>query len=108
ALRDGEGSRSRIAAELERLVPAPGPKLVALLRDTTSTVRFWGATLLRPSPDPADATLIELTWDSDPNVRAAAVETLGTRHGSNVGPALSPRLDDREWLVSCHGDRAVR
>ena len=107
ALRDGEGSRSRIAAELERLVPAPGPKLVALLRDNNSTVRFWGATLLRPYPDTADATLIELTWDSDPNVRAAAVETLGTRHGSNVETALSARLDDSEWFVRVHAARAV-
>ena len=107
ALRDGDGARSRIASELERLAPAPGPKLVALLRDRNSVVRFWGATLLRPYPDLAEATLIELTWDSDPNVRAAAVETLGTRHGSAVETALSARLDDSEWFVRVHAARAV-
>ena len=107
ALRDGNGSRSRIASELERLAPAPGPKLLPLLRNHDATVRFWGATLLRPYPDLADATLIELTWDSDANVRAAAVETLGTRHGSAVETALSARLDDSEWFVRVHAARAV-
>jgi HEAT repeat protein len=107
ALRRGEGSRSRIASELERLAPAPGPKLVPLLREGSPAVRFWGATLLRPYPELASSALIELTWDSDPNVRAAAVETLGTRGGSAVATALSARLDDREWFVRVHAARAV-
>lgn len=107
ALRDGNSSRSRIASELERLAPAPGPKLAALLRDRDPMVRFWGATLLRPYPELGDGTLIELTWDSNPNVRAAAVETLGTRHGRAVGTALSARLDDNEWFVRVHAARAV-
>ena len=107
ALRRGEGSRSRIASELERLAPMPGPKLTPLLRDGDPAVRFWGATLLRPYPDLAEPTLIELTWDSDPNVRAAAVETLGTRSGQAVATALSARLGDREWFVRVHAARAV-
>jgi hypothetical protein len=107
ALRDGDGARSRIASELERLAPAPGPKLVPLLRNRNPVVRFWGATLLRPYPDLGDATLIELTWDSDPNVRAAAVETLGTRQGPAIETALSARLDDSEWFVRVHAARAV-
>ena len=107
ALRDGEGARSRIASELERLAPAPGPKLVTMLRSRDAVIRFWGATLLRPYPDLAEATLIELTWDSDSNVRAAAVETLGTRHGPAVEAALSARLDDSEWFVRVHAARAV-
>jgi HEAT repeats len=107
ALRNGDGSRSRIASELERLAPAPGPKLVALLRSRDPVIRFWGATLLRLYPDLGETTLIELTWDSDPNVRAATVETLGTRHGSGVETALSARLDDSEWFVRVHAARAV-
>jgi HEAT repeat protein len=107
ALRDGEGSRSRIASELERLAPAPGPRLLPLLRHGDPVVRFWGATLLRPYPELGEPTLIELTWDSDPNVRAAAVETLGTRHGRAVETALSARLDDSEWFVRVHAARAV-
>ena len=107
ALRRGHGQRSRVAAELERLVPAPGVKLLPLLRDWNPVVRFWGATLLRPYPELGEATLIDLTWDPDPNVRAASVETLGTRSGSAVGAALLARLDDSEWFVRVHAARAA-
>lgn len=107
ALRRGQGQRSRVAAELERLAPRPAAQLLALLRDWNPTVRFWGATLLRPYPELGSATLIELTRDADPNVRAAAVETLGTRSGDGVGVALLARLDDSEWFVRVHAARAA-
>lgn len=106
-LRRGEGQRSRIAAELERLAPAPGERLLPLLRDWNPSVRFWGATLLRPYPKLGEDTLIALTWDPDPNVRAAAVETLGTRAGTAVSAALVARLDDGEWFVRVHAARAA-
>jgi HEAT repeat protein len=96
-----------VAAELERLAPLPGAQLLTLLRDWNPTVRFWGATLLRPYPELGGGTLIELTWDPDPNVRAAAVETLGTRSGHGVGVALLARLDDTEWFVRVHAARAA-
>lgn len=107
ALRRGSGSRSRVAAELEELAPAPRDHVLPLLRDWDPTVRFWGATLLHAYPELGEATLIELTWDPDPNVRAAAVETLGTRTGDNVGTALVARLDDSEWFVRVHAARAA-
>jgi HEAT repeat protein len=107
ALREGVGSRSRIAAELERLRPAPGPRLVPLLRDWNPAVRFWGATLLGPYPDLAESSLIALTWDPDPNVRAAAVETLGGHTGRDVRSAVLARLDDSEWFVRVHAARAA-
>jgi HEAT repeat protein len=106
-LRRSPRQRSRAAAELERLVPAPGRKLLPLLREWDPGLRFWGATLLRPYPELGDATLIELTWDADPNVRAAAVETLGTRSGNAVGAALVSRIDDSEWFVRVHAARAA-
>jgi HEAT repeat protein len=107
ALRRGRSLRSRVASELERLAPAPGTKLLPLLRDWDPVVRFWGATLLQPYPELGEATLIDLTWDPDPNVRAAAVETLGTRTGREVGPALLARVDDSEWFVRVHAARAA-
>ena len=107
ALRRGSGSRSRVAAALEELAPSPGARLVSLLYDGNPAVRFWGATLLHAYPQLAESTLIQLTWDRDPNVRAAAVETLGTRHGKDVGTALAARLDDTEWFVRVHAARAA-
>ncbi len=107
ALQRGEGPRSRIAAELERLAPAPGEKLLPLLFDWSPDVRFWAATLLRPYPRLGEPELVELTWDPDPNVRAAAVETLGSRSGSVVEAALLARLDDSEWFVRVHAARAA-
>jgi HEAT repeat protein len=107
ALRRGHSQRSRVASELERLAPAPGAKLLPLLRDWNPVVRFWAATLLQPYPELGEATLIDLTWDPDPNVRAAAVETLGTRSGPAVGAALLARVDDSEWFVRVHAARAA-
>jgi HEAT repeat protein len=106
-LRGGRGSRSRVAAALEELAPVPGDRLVSLLGDWNPEVRFWGAALLHAYPELGERTLIELTWDQDPNVRAAAVETLGTRHGKDVGTALVARLDDSEWFVRVHAARAA-
>lgn len=107
ALRREYGPRSRIAAELEGLAPAPRERLLPLLRDWNPAVRFWGATLLGPYPSLGESALIELTWDADPNVRAAAAETLGTRSGPSVGAALLARLDDSEWFVRVHAARAA-
>jgi len=107
ALRRGRGPRSRVAAELEALAPMPGARLVPLLRDWNPSVRFWGATLLARYPDLAEPTLIALTWDPDPNVRAAAIETLGTRSSDEVGTALVAALDDPEWFVRVHAARAA-
>ena len=107
ALKMGCGPRSRIATEIERLAPAPGPKLVPLLRSRNPSVRFWAATLLRPYPELAGDRLVALTWDVDANVRAAAAETLATRTGPEVGTALLACLEDSEWFVRAHAARAV-
>ncbi|MDQ3122508.1 MAG: HEAT repeat domain-containing protein [Actinomycetota bacterium] len=107
ALREGSAPRSRIAAQLERLAPVPGPRFVPLLRHPHPAVRFWAATLLEPYPELGREGLIALMWDPDPNVRAAAVETLGGRSGSAVGAATLARLDDPAWFVRVHAARAA-
>lgn len=107
ALRHGHGQRSRIAAELEALAPAPGDRLLPLLRDWNPAVRFWGANLLSRYPDLGESTLIALTWDPDPNVRAAAAETLGGRSGPDVGAAVLHLVEDTEWFVRVHAARAA-
>jgi HEAT repeat protein len=107
ALRDGRASRSRIAAQLERLAPAPGVHLLHLLRDPDPVVRFWGATLLGPYEGFGDDALVALTRDVDPDVRAAAAEALATRSGSEVKEAVLRLLDDPAWFVRVHAARAA-
>ena len=107
ALREGSAARSRIAAELEHLAPAPGARLLPLLSDRDPAVRFWGATLLGPYPALGETGLIALTWDSDANVRAAAIETLGGRSGHAVAAATLALLDDPLWFVRVHAARSA-
>jgi HEAT repeat protein len=107
AMCRGTCSRSRLASALEALAPAAGERLVPLLRDTQPAVRFWAATLLQSYPDLGESALIELTWDQDPNVRAAVVETLGTRSGAAIEKAVVARLDDSAWFVRVHAARAA-
>jgi len=107
ALRAGHVPRSRVAAQLERLAPLPGARLLALLHDPDPAVRFWGATLLAPYPDLGQSSLLELTRDPDPNVRAAAVETLGVRDDATAGPAILALLQDPVWFVRVHAARSA-
>jgi HEAT repeat protein len=107
ALREGRVPRSRVAAQLERLAPLPGARLVPLLRDSDPAVRFWGATLLAPYPGLADARLVMLAHDRDPNVRAAAVETLGVRDTDSARAAILASIDDPVWYVRVHAARSA-
>jgi HEAT repeat protein len=107
AMRDGQAPRSRIAAQLERLAPRPGARLLALLGDPDPVVRFWGATLLAPYPDLGQSSLVGLTRDGDANVRAAAVETLGDRGGPGVAEATLALLEDPAWFVRVHAARSA-
>jgi len=107
ALREERAPRSRIAAQLERLAPLPRAGLLPLLRDKDPAVRFWGATLLAPYRELGDASLVLLTEDSDPNVRAAAVETLGDRSGDAAAAATLALLHDPAWFVRVHAARSA-
>ncbi len=107
AMHEEHAPRSRIAAQLERLAPRPGARLLALLADPDPVVRFWGATLLAPYPDLGQAGLLGLTRDVDPNVRAAAVETLGGRGGPGVAEATLSLLVDPAWFVRVHAARSA-
>jgi len=107
ALRRGVYYRSRVAAQLERLAPAPGPLLVPLLDDDDPGVRFWAATLLAPYPTLATPALVARTADVDANVRAAAVETLAGRSGRRPLAAAIRLLEDPKWFVRVHAARAV-
>jgi len=107
ALRDDLYSRSRIAAQLERLAPNVGHLLVPLLDDARAPVRFWAATLLARYPSLAVDRLIACTQDGDANVRAAALEALGASGQASTLPAALRLLDDPAWFVRAHACRAV-
>lgn len=107
ALQRGVYFRSRVAAQLERLAPAPGPLLVPLLDDLDPAVRFWAATLLAPYPKLGTPALVARAADADANVRAAAVETLAGRRGKRPLAAALRLLQDPEWFVRVHAARAV-
>jgi HEAT repeat protein len=107
ALQRGVYQRSRVAAQLERLAPMPGPLLAALLDDRDPAVRFWAATLLAPYPGLATPALVARTQDDDANVRAAAVETLAGRRGQPPRGSARRQVEGPEWFVRVHAARAV-
>jgi HEAT repeat protein len=107
ALIAGTHPRSRVATQLEPLTLRIGPQLVELLDHGDPSVRFWGATLLSGCPGLALDRLVALTGDTDANVRAAAVESIGDR-GETAGlDAVRVRLDDDVWFVRVHACRAA-
>ena len=73
--RPARAARARAGNEVRSAPSRPASGGPVLGRDACS----------RPIRSSARATLVALTWDPDPNVRAAAVETLGNRSGSAVG-----------------------
>ena len=104
----GPGARApESPPQLEQLAPLPGARLVPLLRDSDPAVRFWGATLLAPYPGLADGRLVMLAHDRDPNVRAAAVETLGVRDTDSARAAILASIDDPVWYVRVHAARSA-
>ena len=106
-LCEGRVPRSRVASQLEQLAPLPGARLLPLLRDSDPAVRFWGATLLAPYPGLADGRLVMMAHDRDPNVRAAAVETLGVRDTDSARAAILASIDDPVWYVRVHAARSA-
>jgi HEAT repeat protein len=107
ALREGRVSRSRVASQIERLFPIPGAHLLPLVHDPDPSVRFWGATLLAPYVGIGQASIVALTRDPDANVRAAAVETLGSRGGDGADKAVLALLVDPAWFVRVHAARSA-
>ncbi len=87
--------------------PVPGRGSFRFCAHPHPAVRFWAATLLGPYPELGREGLIALTWDPDPNVRAAAVETLGSRSGNAVGAATA-RAAGRPRVVRAGARRARR
>ena len=91
------------AAELVRKGPGEARKLIALLGDKDSAVRYWAATgLLVLGDDARDATdpLVRASGDDAPNVRFAAAEALCRLGRASRGvPVLIEGLKSRDQRV---------
>jgi HEAT repeat protein len=109
ALQRGFYSRSRIATQIDRLSVSVSHLLLPLLRDPLPDVRFWAATLLEKYAGSAriNHELASAAHDENPNVRKAAVETLGKAGGPYATEAALDRLDDPVWYVRAHAARAL-
>jgi HEAT repeat protein len=101
------GEPVRVAAQLDRLAPVAGARLIPLLGHPSDLVRFCATRLVVRYPALARRHLPALTHDRSPNVRAAALETL---RASGSGEALrcSLRLlDDPSARVRAGACRAA-
>ena len=108
ALASAPAHASRIAVYLDQSAIPIGEELAELLNHEHAVVRQWAATLLSRYPDAVDESrLAWLTNDIDPNVRKAAVQTLG-RVGTGQAAACAVHLlNDRVPFVRAHAARAI-
>jgi HEAT repeat protein len=107
ALAECVESPVRVVAQLDRLAPRPGRRLLPLLGHPEAVVRFYAVRLLVRYPSLAHAHVPDLTRDRSPNVRAAALETLrAVASGEGLRCALQ-LLEDPHPLVRAHATRSA-
>jgi len=76
ALAEASENPVRVAGELDRLAPRPGPRLAPLVAHPNPVVRAYAVRLLSRYPALAEQHIPACTSDPSPNVRGAALETL--------------------------------
>jgi len=107
ALMDGTDTPVRVATQLARLAPRPGPRLVALLDHPDEVVRFWSARLIAVQGGPPHARIAELTHDPSPRVRAAALAALRATADPDALRSALELLADDVAPVRAHACRAT-
>jgi len=94
------------AADLVGRGAAARAKLIAMLADPDSAMRYWaavGLAVLGTEAGPAAASLMPLLEDPAPNVRLAAAEALARLdHASEALPAIVEALEDDDGWVRLH------
>jgi HEAT repeat protein len=101
-LADGVDNPMRVVAQLDRLAPRLGRRLVPLLGHPRDVVRFAAVRLLAPYPGLATRHAPALTSDPSANVRAAALETLRAAPSSEALRCALRLLDDPHPRVRAH------
>jgi len=97
----------KVATELDRLAPRPGPRLPPLLGHPSSTVRFYAVRLLAGYESLAARHLPAMIDDRSANVRAAALESLrDVASGETLRCALR-LLDDPSPVVRAQAVRTA-
>ena len=108
ALRAHRHSASRIASHIEQSPQLIAARLRSHLGDRDPVVRLWCATLLARYPaEPIENELAALTADSDPRVRKAAIQTLGTVGDRVAAERALHLLNDPFAYVRAHAARAL-
>ena len=97
----------RVAAELDRLAPRPGRRLVPLLDHPSDVVRFYAVRLLARYPDLARRRVPGVTCDRSPNVRAGALETLRDSGSAEALRCALVLLRDPQPFVRAHAGRTA-
>ena len=107
ALASGLESPVRVAAQLDRLAPRPGRRLTPLLGHPSDAVRFFAVRLLARYPTLVGLHVPDLTRDSAPRVRAAALETLRAAHSAEALRCSLQLIGDPQPLVRAHACRTA-
>lgn len=107
ALAHGIESPVRVVAQLDRLAPRPGRRLVPLLGHPEAAVRFYAVRLLVRYPALARRHVPDLTRDPSPNVRAAALEALRAVASGEALRCALHLLGDPQPLVRAHASRTA-
>lgn len=101
-LANGVENPIRVASQLDRLAPRPGGRLVPLLGHPAEVVRFYATRLLARYDALARRHVPDLTRDSSPYVRAAALETLRAVSSPEALRCALGLLDDPSPRVRAH------
>ncbi len=101
------GEPVRVAAQLDRLAPRPGDRLIPLLAHPSDLVRFCATRLVARYPTLAETHIPELTRDPSPDVRAAALETLRTTGSAEALRCSLHLLEDPHARVRANACRTA-
>ena len=107
-LGTGKFSNSKIVSTLETLNRSLLGQSIERQNDASGTVRFWVANLLGNSKNLSSSeALTKMLKDRDPNVRAAACESIGMIGNNEAVPLLHDMLEDNFWFVRLHAIKSL-
>ena len=107
ALAEHLDAPATVAAQLDRLAPRVGARLLPLLEHPRTVVRFYALRLLTPYPELVRGFAPDLVRDVSPNVRAAALEALASVATGDCLRRAFHLLDDPHPLVRAQACRTA-